>query len=91
MLIRDTLITILDGKTITSHAPGTLMLTGGSESTLFAGINSPEVLLFLIFPLKRINVDTGASVLSPLPLMEAGHRKIPTTSQKGAGYKRARG
>lgn len=91
MLIRDTLITILDGKTITSHAPGTLMLTGGSESTLFAGINSPEVLLFLIFPSKRINVDIGGSVPSPLPPMEPRHRKIPTTAQKGASCKRAPG
>lgn len=79
MLVRDTLITILDGETRASRAPGTAMLTGGSESTLIDGVHNPEVVLFLIFPLRRISVDTGGWGLSPLPTTEAWHREMPTT------------
>lgn len=71
MLIRDTLITILDGKARTSCAPGTAMPRGGSESTLVADMKRPEVVLFLIFPLKRICVDIGGCVPNPLPTAEA--------------------
>lgn len=81
MLVRDTLITILDGETRVSRAPGTTMLTGGSESALTDGVHNPEVVLFLIFPLRRISVDTGGWGLSPLPTTGAWHREMPTTHQ----------
>lgn len=41
MLVRDTLITILD-ETRVSRAPGTTMLTGGSESALLLGVHKSE-------------------------------------------------
>lgn len=75
------LITILDGDTRASHAPGTAMLMGGSESALIDGVHNPEVVLFLIFPLRGISVDTGAWELSPLPTTEAWHREMPTAHQ----------
>lgn len=65
MLIGDALITIEEGDTVTSHVSGPRRLRGGSENTAFAGISSPEVLLFLIFPLKRVSVDIGGSVQKP--------------------------
>lgn len=65
MLIRDTLITIEEEERVTSHVSGPRSLWGGSENTAFAGISSPEVLLFLIFPLKRVSVDIGGSIQKP--------------------------
>lgn len=82
MLIRDTLITILDGETRASRAPGTTMLRGGSEAALVAGMHSPEVVLFLIVPLRRTSVDIGGGcVLSFLPTTEAWHREMPAIAQ----------
>lgn len=57
------------------------MLSRGCESTLLVGINSTEVLLVLIIPNKRLSVDRGDCVLSPLPTVEAWHRQMPMTAQ----------
>lgn len=88
MLNGDTLKTSEEGETVTSHVSGTGRLSGGSENTPFAGFSRPEVLLFLIFPLKRVSVDIGGSVQGPLPATEAWHRELPTTTQKGASCKK---
>lgn len=88
MLNGDTLKTSEEGETVTSHVSGTGRLRGGSENTPFAGFSRPEVLLFLIFPLKRVIVDIGGSVQGPLPATEAWHRELPTTTQKGASCKK---